>query len=252
MRAVRGRRRKAGRRKTAPTVEEAVEEVVQAEPEEAPVSMTVESEETWMPQTGDPSQGNVVGAFARAQAEIGVLTKNAKNTFFKTPAGKPAGYVDLAAIAANVPPVLARHGLAYVQRLQREDNGTFSIVSYIQHEDGSSLPESVYPVLTKDASDPQKFGAGVTYARRYSIMLYLGLAAEDDDGNTAAAPSKPAVPSAMSNLQAALRTKGFTTKETAGQAFRDRWPDVSAVTDLTDPQIREWIAELMNTDQPNF
>ena len=35
---------------------------------------------------------------------------------------------------------------------------------------------------------PQGFGSTLTYARRYSLAAALGLAQEDDDGNSACAP----------------------------------------------------------------
>jgi hypothetical protein len=240
------------------TEEEVVEEITQDEtvvedtPEPQVEEETIEPRKIYIGFA-------VAGAFARAQAEIGTLTKNAKNTFFKTPAGKPAGYVDLAAITAAVHPVLASHGLAYIQRMERDDTG-YSIVSYIQHEDGSSLPESRYPVLTKDQNDPQKFGAGVTYARRYSMMLYLGLAAEDDDGNTAAgnASNVTAVSApnprdtATANLRAALKAHNHTTKEAVADALSSRFPDAANVASLTTEQIVQWTNELTNADKPNF
>ncbi len=40
------------------------------------------------------------------------------------------------------------------------------------------------------APDSQKLGGANTYLRRYSLITMLGLEDEDDDGNTASAPSK--------------------------------------------------------------
>ena len=34
-------------------------------------------------------------------------------------------------------------------------------------------------------NDPQKVGGAISYARRYALMTFLGLAAEDDDGQSA-------------------------------------------------------------------
>ena len=46
------------------------------------------------------------------------------------------------------------------------------------------MPESAY-FMTPAKQDPQGDGSALTYARRYAIMTYLGIAAEDDDGNIA-------------------------------------------------------------------
>ena len=40
-------------------------------------------------------------------------------------------------------------------------------------------------MLKPTKADPQGMGSAVTYARRYSYMAIIGLAAEDDDGNAA-------------------------------------------------------------------
>ena len=40
-------------------------------------------------------------------------------------------------------------------------------------------------VKAKDLKDPQKFGAGMTYARRQALQSMGVIPAEDDDGNTA-------------------------------------------------------------------
>ena len=38
----------------------------------------------------------------------------------------------------------------------------------------------------------QGLGSAITYARRYGLLGMVGLAPEDDDGNAASAPTKPA------------------------------------------------------------
>lgn len=46
--------------------------------------------------------------------------------------------------------------------------------------------ESFVPFI--NATDMQKLGGAITYARRYSLISMLGLEDADDDGNTASAP----------------------------------------------------------------
>jgi hypothetical protein len=52
------------------------------------------------------------------------------------------------------------------------------------HESGESVTGRT-PVLTKDNTDPQKMGSGITYAKRYGLQAAFGLPSEDDDGNEA-------------------------------------------------------------------
>ena len=59
------------------------------------------------------------------------------------------------------------------------------------HESGESVTGRT-PILTKDNTDPQKMGSGITYAKRYGLQSAFGLPSEDDDGNSASMP-KPEV-----------------------------------------------------------
>ena len=58
------------------------------------------------------------------------------------------------------------------------------------------------------ATDMQKLGGAITYARRYSLLAMLGLEDEDDDGNTASKPAKK-----TPSISEAVRGVGDMTKE---------------------------------------
>ena len=53
------------------------------------------------------------------------------------------------------------------------------------HESGESLRCGKLHVPAAK-HDPQGFGSALSYARRYSLLAACGIAAEDDDGNSAA------------------------------------------------------------------
>jgi hypothetical protein len=53
----------------------------------------------------------------------------------------------------------------------------------IHAESGESM--EVITTIPVSKSDAQGYGSALTYARRYALMGILGLAPEDDDGNTA-------------------------------------------------------------------
>ena len=98
-------------------------------------------------------------------------------------------YADLASILAAVRPVLAKHGLALVQRLENPSGGGPSIRTELRHADGGCIAAS-FPL--GEWSTPQQLGSSVTYIRRYALCAMLGIAAEeDDDGRQALVPDRP-------------------------------------------------------------
>lgn len=198
----------------------------------------------------EPTPRSIFSRLIAAQAEIGNVTKNAENSFFKNPKGKASKFVDLAALNDAVIPVLSRHGLFLTQRTIIQD-GAAVLVTQIFSEDGESLLPSFYPIIAKDDSDPQKFGAGVTYARRYALMAYLSIAAEDDDGNTAAQPKVKTVSPELQSLIENLKKAGHT-KETIPLELDNRFGKgvYKSITALKPEEIKTWNEELEKKDVP--
>ena len=65
----------------------------------------------------------------------------------------------------------------------------------IVHAPTGETRVSPCPVRSKDPSDPQKMGSGITYAKRYGLQAAFALPSADDDGNEASrgAPTKPTI-----------------------------------------------------------
>ncbi len=89
--------------------------------------------------------------------------------------------------------------LDHIARPQREaglaiaqedvgDAATVAIATTIIHLSGGWL--SFGPMVFPAPTDPQKRGAVISYARRYSLLAALGLAAEDDDAASAVMPRR--------------------------------------------------------------
>jgi len=118
------------------------------------------------------------------QKEIGTLSKNAKNPFFKS------AYLDLNDLLTHVTPLLHKQGLILLQPL--EDGNVGSVI--IDSENGKNLCLSV--LALPDLKDPQKLGSAITYFRRYTLKSLLAIAEGDDDGNLASqlAPIKKELP----------------------------------------------------------
>ena len=109
------------------------------------------------------------------------------------------GYASLASILDHVRPVLKKHGLAVTQSVQSE-NGAIGVETVFIHKDG--IPWRSGVLWLGAQGTPQQVGSSISYARRYSLMTALGIAAdEDDDGASASqvqvqkpAPKKEAKP----------------------------------------------------------
>jgi len=110
------------------------------------------------------------------QKEIGTLSKNAKNPFFKS------AYLDLNDLLTHVTPILNSKGLVLVQPII--GGGVCSQIR--DSENNEVLIESC--VQLPDLKDPQKIGSCITYFRRYTLKSLLAIAEGDDDGNLASAP----------------------------------------------------------------
>ena len=113
------------------------------------------------------------------QSEVPNIEKSESNPHWKSK------YAALDTIQSAIRPALTKNGLFYTQSVSA--NG---VITTIYSEDGESLISDVYPLTV--LPDPQKFASAVTYAKRYSLVAFLGLTVggEDDDGNEACKPTQ--------------------------------------------------------------
>jgi len=107
-------------------------------------------------------------------------------------------YISLAKLMEVVRPVLNECGLAVIQKpsMVFGTNGEMipALRTKILHVSGE-YEEEVMPLML-DKNDPQGQGSAITYARRYALMSFLGLVADEDDDGLAATPRRrgPAKP----------------------------------------------------------
>lgn len=111
--------------------------------------------------------------------EVGKITKDAKNPFFKST------YATLSQILEVISPALTKNGLSVIQMPSGH-----GLTTLIVHESGQYIGDTFDLMPVKN--DPQAQGSAITYARRYALGSILSLNIdEDDDGNKAtAAPEK--------------------------------------------------------------
>ena len=124
-------------------------------------------------------------ALAKAQGAMRFAIKDANNPFFKSK------YADLSSIVEAIREALSGNGLSYMQHLHPSEKHEVCVETVLLHASGQwvSCGTLTVPVSKHDA---QGFGSALTYARRYSLSAAVGVVADDDDGNAAAAAAPKA------------------------------------------------------------
>ena len=114
------------------------------------------------------------------QQEIGTISKDAKNPFYKSK------YFDVNSLIHQLQPLLKKHRLLLLQPI--EEDAVYSKLICIDGTGGV-----ISALKLPDLNDPQKLGSAITYYRRYTLASLLGLQAIDDDANIASGAGSPTV-----------------------------------------------------------
>lgn len=106
-----------------------------------------------------------------------------KNTIAKKTEGYGYKYTEL----ADINKYCLENGIRYWQETETcEINQKDYIVTYLDYGDGKIEKhrgcQIVEAVLSGIKNPVQEYGSSLTYCRRYSLLMALGLATEDDDG----------------------------------------------------------------------
>lgn len=117
-------------------------------------------------------------ALAKAQGAIEGAVKGKTNPAFKSK------YADLASVWDACREALTDNGLAVIQSPGPLAEGRMEMTTMLVHSSG----EWVRGVLTipLGKADAHGYGSATTYARRFALAAFVGVAPEDDDGNAAA------------------------------------------------------------------
>lgn len=122
-------------------------------------------------------------ALFKAQSVMAGAVKGANNPFFKSK------YANLEEVIRVAKAAFGENGLSFVQ-FPVSKEGYAGVETIIMHESGEFISNEFLLKCAK--SDPQGMGSAITYARRYGLQAACGIPSEDDDGNEACKPSKPA------------------------------------------------------------
>jgi len=151
-------------------------------------------------------------ALLKAQRKMGVALKDSKNPFFKSK------YADLNAVIDASVPVLNDEGIAVLQNVNTDANGS-SVQTVLLHESGEYI-ESNTPITVAKQNDPQALGSAISYARRYGLQAMSVLKAEDDDGNAGSGKMPSYASPLLSNIPKAYPTE-VVSKSTDAQLIAE-------------------------------
>lgn len=126
---------------------------------------------------------NLAAALLKAQQAIGHALKSADNPYYKS------RYADLTVVIESVKEPLNSNGITFLQAVDENSEGRPVVDTILLHESGQYLSTRT-PVFCKKPDDPQAFGSGVTYSKRYALQAILGLPTEDDDAEGAMARNR--------------------------------------------------------------
>lgn len=150
---------------------------------------------------------NIYAALSAFQGELTPIEKSA-TVKFKTKSGAEVdfNYTPLGKIMEVIYPILAKHGLSVRHLLVKDNKGMDAVEAIITHESYAvesvkteeikQTPEEIMKTIWAEqarnqiSSGPVKIyqgdgdmkdtGAAITYARRYSLTMALGIVSEDD------------------------------------------------------------------------
>lgn len=120
-------------------------------------------------------QSSIMAALAKAQAKIDAPGKNREVSVKLNGGGSYSfKYTTLDALIEHVRKPLTDNGLWFVQTTRPGE-----MVTVLTHSSGETVESSI--PMPNLPTKPQEAGSVLTYFRRYSLALALGLASDDDD-----------------------------------------------------------------------
>lgn len=181
------------------------------------------------------NHSNIYAALSNFQGELKPMAKNGK-VQFETNTGKKVdfAYTPLGDIMETIYPLLKKHGLSI--RHELSDKGIEAILTHETYEkihmnkdtvtkgDGIQTQYCDYSEVIKNeirsgilkisyGAQMKDTGANITYARRYTLTMVLGISSEDDkDAELLEQSAKNAIQTVYTRFKAGIE-KATTTEE---------------------------------------
>jgi len=129
-------------------------------------------------QTPKKDTKSIYDALSDFQSDLPSIKKTKKG---KTSAGKSFMFAPLDGIKEIIDPLLHKHNLLLRHKLRCDEGGRYSIIAILTHPKTKEfLTSGPVPITNGSGLIMQEFGARITYARRYSTEVLLGIVSEDD------------------------------------------------------------------------
>lgn len=185
-------------------------------------------------------------AISDAKAEIKPIIKNRKVDFTSQKGRTNYEYEDLAEIARQIDPILAKHGLSYRHR-SAQDGGKLSVTCIISHRGGYFEETTLTASDDKSGNknDIQAIGSTATFLQRYTLKLALGLAATKDDDARTVTVGGPITDAQVDEIIALADRVG------ADKAKFCEWLKVPSLADIPQSQFKRAIAKLNEKGRQN-
>ena len=124
---------------------------------------------------------NLLAKIYKIQLELKPVIKSENNPFFKSK------YFDINGVLGELRPLWNKHGIVVMQPLASRD-GRSGLVTRVCDPDSGEGLEEFLPL--PELADPQKFGAAVSYFRRFALVSLFCIEADDDkDGENIVRPA---------------------------------------------------------------
>jgi len=132
----------------------------------------------------EDQNGALYGALAKAQGEMTNPIKNREVQVRSDKGSYKFAYATLDSILDIVRGPLSRNGLSFTQTLEVRDAGMVMCLRLF-HAAGAHI-STCMPLDNARVVKMQEMGSLMTFARRYQIASFFGLAAEEDDDSNGA------------------------------------------------------------------
>ena len=175
---------------------------------------------------------NLIESLVKAQSEMTHAAFDQNNPHFKSK------FASLKSVIDAIKPALNANGIFFMQVSHPLDHGVGIETIFCKADEKLSTGVVMVPV---DKANAQGLGSALTYAKRYSLAMALGIAADvDDDGNGAAAA--PPQRKGQSVVRTVIEQEGIVVDETKRDAYVTQL--LAKVTDDDAAGVQELVDEL--------
>ena len=139
----------------------------------------------WFDKTMSESIKNIAAAQLKVQKEIKDISKDST--------GYGYNYTSFDKLVQYLRPLLAKHGISFVQMPVGDDKQVGLQTMYMHAESGEWITNMIKSPIaeSKGMNTYQSIGSAITYFRRYSLSSFVGIASEEDTDASSKETKKP-------------------------------------------------------------